>query len=41
MQDVIDISVEQVMTEIKENLLEFDTGWSTFENRYVVELMGI
>jgi glutaredoxin-related protein len=33
--------LEAGVAEVRENLQEFDTSWSTFERLYVLELMGI
>ena len=30
-----------IVSDIKDNLLEFDASWSTFERIYVMELMNI
>lgn len=30
-----------IVSDIRDNLLEFDVSWSTFERVYVMELMGI
>ena len=40
-QEPVSINVDLIVVEIKENLLEFDLSWSTFERIYVMELMNI
>ena len=40
-QEPVSINVDLIIVEIKENLLEFDLSWSTFERVYVMELMSI
>jgi hypothetical protein len=40
-QETVNVVLENSVTEIKENLFEFDVSWSTFEKLYVLELMGI
>jgi hypothetical protein len=40
-QETVNVVLENSVTEIKDNLFEFDVSWSTFEKLYVLELMGI
>jgi hypothetical protein len=40
-QEAAILALESGIAEIKENLLEFDASWSTFERLYVLELMSI
>ena len=40
-QEPSNININIIIEEIRENLLEFDLSWSTFERVYVIELMGI
>lgn len=40
-QEPVNINIDLISKEIRDNLLEFDLSWSTFERVYVMELMGI
>lgn len=40
-QEPSSVSIDLVVTEIRNNLLEFDLSWSSFEKLYVLELMNI
>lgn len=40
-QEAAAAGLEAGVAEVRENLLEFDGSWSTFERLYVLELMGI
>jgi hypothetical protein len=35
-QEPSGITIDKVVNEIKNNLLEFDISWSTFEKQYVL-----
>lgn len=40
-QEPSSVVLETSLTEIRENLFDFDVSWSTFERLYVLELMNI
>ena len=40
-QEPVNICIKSIVDEIRDNLLDFDRSWSTYEKGYVMELMEI